>query len=81
MEKVFICSLNGGGVRKIIQISACPPVYRDDGVITPGVIIALCNDSTVWMIRGSGGADWSEVKSIPQPEDPDLRIELSSSIT
>ena len=33
-------------------------------------VIAACNDGTVWIYSSTIGGNWTQVVSIPQPEDP-----------
>jgi hypothetical protein len=50
--------------RKIIQISSCGVM---NNMVTQSnfVIIALCNDGTVWQNRDTSGM-WEHLESIPQ---------------
>lgn len=50
--------------RKIIQITSCG-VVNNIGTQSNFIIIALCNDGTVWQNRDTSGS-WEHLESIPQ---------------
>ena len=52
--------------RQIIQIATIP--LPPDVPKDVFVVVALCNDGTVWSI-GNNTENWGRIKDIPQPED------------
>jgi hypothetical protein len=54
-------------MRKIIQI-VCVPADEEKFAL----LIALCNDGTLWKLPQQEHGEWCPLKPIPQPSQPKL---------